>query len=125
MSKIKSEKTIKVFVYGTLKVGFRLSHSTEHLRKNAWEHEIPGELYDTGFGYPAGYFSPNSLLSIHGEVHEFEQSALQRLDSIEGVPHLYKRRVIDHDEIGQDIWIYEMVNLPKRAKLIKSGVWED
>lgn len=75
-------KTIKVFVYGTLRqheANSPLLQEAKCFARQAW---TKGRLYDTGFGFPA--MATNSTEKVYGEVYEVTTHQLHRLDLLEG-----------------------------------------
>lgn len=79
-----------VFVYGTLKRGYRNHHLLEG-SKFQCEAVVKGfELYDLG-PYPAVIESGDLEDLVKGEIFEIDGSALARLDELEEEGTLYKR----------------------------------
>src|SRR5438552_4010429 len=83
-----------VFVYGTLLPGESRWPALRALSES-WHHATaPGELWDTGRGYPAARFVPGDKV-IPGVVVAVQapcwEDALDRLDEIEGEGELYRR----------------------------------
>lgn len=73
---------IKVFVYGTLRKGegnHRLLAEATCLAEQCWTE---GQLYDTGFGYPAMKISSSTY--VYGELYSITESELNRLEQLEG-----------------------------------------
>lgn len=108
------EKKIKVFVYGTLKKGYRNHYL---LNDSTWliNAVIKGTLYSIeGVDYPA-FIDDNEFL-IQGEVYEVDQTVLAALDDLEGylgVNHpnnLYERkRVMAYNSNNEelfDVYVY-------------------
>ncbi len=87
----------KLFVYGTLLQGEPRNHYLDDC-KLIQSIEIPGELYDTGMGYPAALFNENSKEIITGEIYTIcvdTNKKLIELDEVEGTRlGFYKRRSI-------------------------------
>ena len=80
----------KVFVYGTLKKGGRLNGHLDN-SKFIEEKTLTGfKMYNVGW-FPGIIVTNNNEDVIHGEVYEVSPDTLNRLDMVEGVPHLYKR----------------------------------
>lgn len=110
----------KVFVYGTLKRGHsnHLLLSTSNFVK---ESVTKGEMRSLG-GFPAIHL--NSNRTIHGEIYEVDDTVLERLDRLEGVPYFYQRNKVETPD--GPVWVYtideaEIRDLP----LIKDGIWRD
>jgi gamma-glutamylcyclotransferase (GGCT)/AIG2-like uncharacterized protein YtfP len=71
-----------VFVYGTLRRherNFCLLNNAELVAAQAWTN---GQLYDTGFGYPAIQESRTGV--VYGELYLISEEQLRRLDELEG-----------------------------------------
>lgn len=84
-------KTVRIFVYGTLKKGFR---NHDRFCGNAISIEpatVNGKLYDTGYSFPAMQLSDNSADIVHGEIITLPEADLPAIDRLEGVPRLYHR----------------------------------
>ncbi len=93
-----------VFVYGTLKKGgplhqalgdSRLVHITT-TKEPKWQLRSTGSYPAMGKGQ--GYVS--------GQVYEVDESVLQHLDWVEGVPNLYKRERVDMVNWPSPVWAY-------------------
>jgi gamma-glutamylaminecyclotransferase len=84
-----------VFVYGTLKRGqrnHRLLQGQEYL---GTARTVPRyRLYDQG-RYPCLVDAPANGVAVTGEIYSVEESVLQKLDELEGVPTLYDRHPVD------------------------------
>ena len=82
-----------LFVYGSLKRGYRLHR---HLRSGVFKgvaYTEPGyALYRLGW-YPGMVVEVKSGC-VTGELFEIPESLLPELDEVEGVPHLYRRAAI-------------------------------
>ena len=84
----------KLFIYGTLKQGYRRSHCLEGQTFLGNAQTVTGyRLYDAG-SYPAMIHDGQDL-AVHGELWEVDAVCLQRLDEIEAVPTLYQRAVVE------------------------------
>ena len=84
-------ETVKIFVYGTLKKGFR---NHDRFCGNAVSIEpatVNGRLYDTGWGFPAMQLSRNPGDIVRGEIITIPEADLPAIDFLEGVPRLYQR----------------------------------
>lgn len=108
-----------VFVYGTLRKGL------------AWHHLLEGSV-SSGIGttqemyamYADGipYVCENEKIShIKGEIYLVDDSALKRLDRLEGHPDWYERKevIINSDSGETKAWIY--FNPTPKGKLVASG----
>lgn len=83
-----------VFVYGTLKRGFRnhhLLHDSEYLGK-----AITAEQYTMTVANGIPFVSRNEQLGpIHGEVYSVTAKTFEKLDELEEHPVWYKREEIE------------------------------
>ncbi len=105
---------MKVFVYGTLKLGYNNNYILQRGSRKVCDAELNGyKLYDSGFPVAASCHQS----SVVGEVwdigdpliSESSKSTLQRLDALEGVPYLYTREnasVIDSEGNNHEISFY-------------------
>lgn len=88
-----------LFVYGTLKRGFRLHHYLKEAPFLGAAVTAPGyALYRLDW-YPALVEEPGAG-SITGEVYEVCNALLEALDEVEGVPYLYRRAEIELLSLG-------------------------
>ena len=94
-AEVKENKpeTDLVFVYGSLKQGFRLNH----LLKKA-QFVMEGvtkkgkfEMFTPNDAWPA---IVQGKYRIKGEVYRVSPETIERLDQAEGVPHLYERKLV-------------------------------
>ncbi|WP_019155662.1 gamma-glutamylcyclotransferase [Robertmurraya massiliosenegalensis] len=72
---------MKVFVYGTLRKheeNYALLESAVPIAEQAWTY---GELFDTGYGYPAMKRSERG--KVYGELYEVDLATLSKLDNLE------------------------------------------
>ena len=84
----------KIFVYGTLKEGFRLHRIIKPFIVEKEEAYIKGSLYDTSYGYPVVFEGEDK---VYGEVYTVKntEELLNILDEVEGVPKgAYIRKII-------------------------------
>lgn len=100
----------QVFVYGTLKQGFG-NHRLLANSKFIGRCTVPGVMLHMGripamvHVYKDNTLSEkDTLCRVAGEVYEVSWDTLQRLDQLEGVPHLYNRQQIK-TELGT-CWVY-------------------
>ncbi len=116
---------VKIIVYGTLMRG----ESNHHFCQNAISIipcTIHGQLFDTGYGYPA--FVPDGVMSVAAELITLPIEDWSRIDSLEGYPYLYNRKEIEatlNDGTSVTGWVYIMNNLPPYATKISSGSWKN
>ena len=122
---------VKIFVYGTLKVGGFYADSFNGVRKEVKEAQVHGKIYG-GAGYPRLILCEDSV--VHGELHTYDRpdEVIKAMDRIEGYrgegkSNLYNRKKVkvmtaDGEE---EAYIYEYAaGLEKDAEVIESGKWE-
>lgn len=109
-----------VFVYGTLKRG-EGNHALLEGSAFLGEATTRGVLGDCGF-YPAMATGGHSV--VRGEVFAVNARTLDRLDRLEGVPHLYQRTKV---RLGADrgtAWAYvQPVEQVRRLPQVQAGSW--
>jgi gamma-glutamylcyclotransferase (GGCT)/AIG2-like uncharacterized protein YtfP len=98
-----------VFVYGTLRPGdVRWHFLRPFVVDEGWPDTTSGELFDTGFDYPAAVF--NDRGTIHGHTFSLltasAEQALRVLDEVEGIVDGDYSRVIVRTARGVDAWAY-------------------
>ena len=112
------EEKFYVFVYGTLRKGFRnhyLLSSSKFIGYGMTKDKY--SLYADGIPYVVKI--PNT--QIKGEVYEVDKNTLDVLDDLEGHPDFYRRELVDVIVNRKTIqaWIY-FYPYPE-GKLIESG----
>ena len=122
---------LKVFVYGTLKVGGRFSKRFDPVRTSVKIGSIKGTLYDLG-SFPG--VKLNSSDEVVGEIHTYTQAedVEKSLDRIEGYfgenhPHnLYNKKEVEVTTAeGAEICkVYEFAKDVEKFTKIKEGVWK-
>lgn len=113
------KKTHKLFVYGTLKKGFKL-HKFLEGSKYLGETVVRGfELLNLG-AFPGMMVSEIPDNPVHGELYEVDAATLSLLDKIEGTPHLY-RRVLHLD--GFYYYLFNGEADAHLADFIVDGIW--
>lgn len=114
----------RVFVYGTLKRGFRLYDNMKHAHF-VGKAQLPGyEMYEICW-YPGITKSKDSV--VFGEVFDVDDDTLRRLDEIECETYLYKRdreTVYFEDGTSCQAWFYEYLGEMPSENLIPKGIWE-
>ena len=108
-----------VFVYGTLRKEEGLNHILED-SNFLGTTTVKGTLIDLG-AYP-GLILTNTQ-EITGEVYEVDESTLDRLDQVEGCPHLYRREALQSEEFG-DMYVYIWNRQHDNFPTIESGDWK-
>ena len=101
--------TRHVFVYGTLRPGdVRWHFLRPFVVDEGWPDTTGGELFDTGFDYPAAVF--NDRGTIHGRTFALlaasAEQALRVLDEVEGIVDGEYSRVVVRTARGVDAWAY-------------------
>jgi len=112
-----------LFVYGTLKRGGSRHWIIENLPFLGRAKAKGFVLYDLG-PYPA--MVPGAGV-VYGEVYEVSKEALQSLDWVEGVPVLYRRKLIEvvfEDESSLKAWAYIYSGNVKGFPRIEDGEWK-
>ena len=89
---------------------------------------VAGRLYDTGLDYPAAKFSPDAASDvIRGRVYEFDEAhldtALARLDFIEGAVRGMYQRVTVRTAAGPVAWAYECNDDELLVRRLPDGNW--
>jgi gamma-glutamylcyclotransferase (GGCT)/AIG2-like uncharacterized protein YtfP len=99
----------KVFIYGTLAPGQHRWTTLEPYCDNHTADAINGELYDTGYGWPAAVITTFSYPHIPGYTvtlkPETVDIVLPILDDIEGHPYLFER-IPTQTINGVAAWVY-------------------
>ena len=117
----------KVVVYGTLKEGYRNHYLiAPYILKTETGIVYDFALIDCGF-YPAAIKCPGTGIYVEVFTLRNHETALNLLDQLEGVPHLYSREEVDaHLDTGEIVsaWIYFMESAPVGRKKIHNGSWE-
>lgn len=121
------KKGDNIFVYGTLREGkgadYMMKGNTEPLGVT----RICATMFSLG-GFPGIKVASEDFVTegpkVEGELHLItDENLSSRLDSYEGYPNLYTRRVVE-TELGPRTWVYEYNGEPGAERLIPSGVWE-
>lgn len=122
-----STSTERIFVYGTLQRGEARSCYMQGCRLTGTMN-VPGRLYDTGRGYPAAVFDPESPSSVTGELYAAENAGekIAELDVVEGTDSgLFRRVAVSHG--GLRLHCYEpgplLDGCVRGDNLISSGSW--
>lgn len=129
-------KTIKVFVYGTLKEGGKLAQGLDGLRLSNESATCKGRMYHN-YRWPMIIPSTLSTDLITGEVHEYPKEALGIMDDIEGfIPRQANRSLFhrikipvfaasNHTTKPEMIWAYVWPHSTINCRYIDEGVWDD
>jgi gamma-glutamylcyclotransferase (GGCT)/AIG2-like uncharacterized protein YtfP len=98
-----------VFVYGTLMPGrCRWSALAAWVDGSPESDSVKGELFDTGYGYPAAVIGPNGQIPGYTVALRPQSlsNVLTALDSIEGTSHGLYQRIAIVTEKGTRAWTY-------------------
>jgi len=131
---MKNQEVYQLFVYGSLRSGFR-SPAYEYISRYfdlVGEAKVKGELYDLGT-YPAARPTDNNKFIV-GELYRIRNEneftwAIGQLDDYEGVSvdfdemQLYRREIteVHIDNKVTNAWIYWYVGDVKDKPVIDSG----
>ena len=110
---------MKIFVYGTLKQGFRNHH---YLNKATFLYQdtIQGQLYTIDdVDYPA-YLTGKG--TVHGEVYHIDDTTLAMLDRLEANGSLYQRELQITSHHQEEVFVYRY--LGPVASRIESGIFK-
>jgi gamma-glutamylcyclotransferase (GGCT)/AIG2-like uncharacterized protein YtfP len=134
MKKNKEVKkdTIKIWVYGTLKVGGRFAKGFDNKRLSVIKAVTKGVMYNVGY-FPAVIFDSENIL--HGELHEYAKTKqiIKRFDAIECFYgdydryYLYNRVIIEvvtSEGTTEQCYAYAFNRDIKNLKKITTGIWE-
>lgn len=118
-----------VFVYGTLRKGEKYSYflqEAECLEENC---TIEGQLYDTGWGYPA-LLLERGKVPVKGELYRVTSDQLKKLDLLEdykenGTNNLYERVIVKVLSEGgeKEAIVYVMTTTKDHFIRIESNDW--
>ncbi len=112
----------RLFVYGTLKQGFRSHHLLEGAEYLGPYQTGPGHfLLDCG-DYP-GLIRLAGHKRVQGELYSVASSNFVRLDEHEGVPTLYTRELIDLEGVQGPAEAYFYQGPMEGKTLVKDGIW--
>lgn len=102
------KNTFYIFVYGTLKKGYRYHTLLKDAKFIQNAKTIPFyRLYDCGL-YPCLIFDKNGE-NVEGEIYQVSEKILLYLDEFEDVPNEYKREFIKllDCSLGVQAYIYQ------------------
>lgn len=125
-------KSIKVFVYGTLKVGGYYSKQFDKYRHSSEPATLHGTLFDAG-NFPALIEKGNNI--IYGEIHEYKnpEIVLRAIDYIEGFVneesemnlYIRKETIIQPRNSNKCLaYVYFFASSVDKMKQIKNGKWK-
>ena len=123
---------LKIFVYGTLKVGGHFARRFNDQRVKSKRGTIKGTMFNIGGNFPGVVL--NGKNTITGEVHEYSdgKNVESELDRIEGFyaeghkNNMYNKRKVEVEtEDGKEECImYEFAYSTDAAKEVTTGIWE-
>lgn len=123
--------TLKIFVYGTLKVGGAFAHRFDKFRQSTKSGRIRGTMFNVFDSYPGLKLSGDT--TIKGEVHEYTNAkeVEQALDRIEGylglnnARNLYDKRtvLVETDDGTEECIVYEFARETTQLKEVTAGEW--
>lgn len=132
-----NKKTIKVFVYGTLKVGGLFVNDSLDSNRKSVSHAVMDNatLYNLLEAFPGVITGQGG--QVKGEIHEYvdPDTVLKIMDIIEGYDRhnkeeslfLRKIGVVKNNDTGgnEEVVFYEFNEkyMPKKAKIIENGEW--
>ncbi|OOE12761.1 gamma-glutamylcyclotransferase family protein [Fictibacillus arsenicus] len=118
-----------VFVYGTLRKGEKYSYYLNEAECLGENCTIEGQLYDTGWGYPA-LVCESSKIPVRGELYRVTSEQLKELDKLEGYEengtnNLYERITVKvTTENGeQGAIVYVMTSIKYHFNRIDGNDW--
>lgn len=127
---MSDEPKLKVFVYGTLKVGGRFAVRFDKFRTSTKVGKIKGTMFNIFDSFPGVILKGDTV--IKGEIHEYvnAKNIESQLDLIEGYKeghdnNLYnKRKVMAITEDGEEECImYEFARDTTNVKKVETGEW--
>ena len=112
--------TMRVFVYGTLKMGRRnngLLAAATYIGEAKTEPKYT--MYSVGY-FP--YVTEGGQQTIQGEIFDVDEATLNELDALENHPAWYERKVVQ-TSLGE-AWMYIMPPIHNIIGTeVKSGNW--
>lgn len=126
-------KFVKIFVYGTLKIGGYYSKYLDKYRHSSEKAILHGALFNTG-EFPALTEKGDDI--IHGELHEYKEpeTALSTMDHIEGfigknsdMNLFIRKKAIVYPENSDKCmaYVYFFTRNTDKMKQIKNGKWRN
>lgn len=118
-----------VFVYGTLRKGEKYAYYLHQAKCIEPNCSIKGQLYDTGWGYPA-LLEEMGKIPVKGELYKVTAEQLKELDKLEdyeenGANNLYERIVakVSTESGEQEAIVYIMKGKREHFNKIESNDW--
>jgi gamma-glutamylcyclotransferase (GGCT)/AIG2-like uncharacterized protein YtfP len=118
-----------VFVYGTLRKGEKYSYYLNEAECFDENCTIKGQLYDTGWGYPA-LVCESSNIPVKGELYIVTSEQLKGLDKLEdyeenGTNNLYERIIakVTTEKEEQEAIVYVMTSIKDHFNKIDGNDW--
>lgn len=115
----------KVFVYGTLKKGGFLHRKVRDCEFVGNDSLKGYHMLDCSGAFPAIYLTAAEDDNIvYGEVYSVPQDTLNHLDTVEGVPRLYRRTVVQLEEYGAaECYVQDFPSYRAEFERILGGRW--
>jgi gamma-glutamylcyclotransferase (GGCT)/AIG2-like uncharacterized protein YtfP len=118
-----------VFVYGTLRKGEKYAYYLHHADCIEPNCSVKGQLYDTGWGYPA-LLEEMGKIPVKGELYKVTSEQLKELDKLEdykenGANNLYERVVakVSTESGEQEAIVYIMKVKREHFNKIEINDW--
>ena len=128
--------TIKIFVYGTLKIGGLFSDEFNKFRLDV-KPAILNEYLMFDFGkFPGIVHSKGSISKVYGELHTYSEpkNVLELMDYIEGYypdnkgASLFLRKPVkvlsEAEKVKAYTYVFASFSATRSFKLIKDGIWK-
>jgi gamma-glutamylcyclotransferase (GGCT)/AIG2-like uncharacterized protein YtfP len=127
------ENPVKIFVYGTLKVGGHFADAFNDRRMECAEATLKdAALYQVCNMYPGIVEEKGAV--VHGELHTFcdAEKVLDHMDRIEGYKEYHADNLFDRQKVvvetedgkEEEAFAYFFAHHDKNCKRIESGIWE-
>tara|TARA_B110000967_G_scaffold190325_1_gene214913 strand:- start:1094 stop:1510 length:417 start_codon:yes stop_codon:yes gene_type:complete len=118
-----------LFVYGTLQPGDVRWHFLEpFVVDEGWADSAPGQVFDTGLGYPGAQFESTSNSAVIGRAYALLESSIDQclkvLDAEEGTVGGDYRRIAITTTNGVRAWAYQYGGGLELTPIV-SGNWFD
>ena len=107
-----------VGVYGTLKQG-KHNHFLMGKSKYLGNGFIEGIGVTDSDSFPYAYEVKGAKVRV--EMYEVEKPIMSRLDTLEGHPIWYERKVFNVS--GKDVWVYLNEKESGKHSILESGIW--
>jgi gamma-glutamylcyclotransferase (GGCT)/AIG2-like uncharacterized protein YtfP len=112
----------RLFVYGTLKRGFRAHHYLSHARFLGEATTDPRYHLHAIRWFPGMVEDESTPGGVQGELYEVTESDLRMMDGYEGAPDLFRREEIDLSD-GTSAIAYLFNHPCDNYERVEGGVW--